>query len=130
MSDIRDWVVLVVEDEPDSMAVVTEILEHHNIMVHQCPSAEEALQLMQSMTPTMAILDLALPEMDGWALLSHIRANPATASIPVVAVTAFHSASVAQKAIAAGFNAYFPKPIETTSFVRELERIVNNQYAG
>ncbi len=125
MSDIREWAVLVVEDEPDSMAVVTEILEHYNIKVSQCPTAEDAIRLMESFTPTMAILDLALPEMDGWALLNHIRANAATANIPVVAVTAFHSANVAQKAIAAGFNAYFPKPIETTSFVRELERIVN-----
>ena len=125
MGDIRDWTILVVEDEPDSMAVVTEILEHHNMLVHQCPSAEDAVQLMQGLTPTLAILDLALPEMDGWALLNHIRTNPSTANIPVMAVTAFHSANVAQKAIAAGFNAYFPKPIETTSFVRELERIVN-----
>jgi CheY-like chemotaxis protein len=54
-----------------------------------------------------------------------IRKAPPTANIPVVAVTAFHSANVAQQAIRSGFNAYFPKPIETTSFVRELERIVD-----
>ena len=110
MGDIRDWTILVVEDEPDSMAVVTEILEHHNMLVHQCPTAEDAVQLMQGLTPTLAILDLALPEMYGWALLNHIRSNPSTANIPVVAVTAFHSANVAQKAISAGFNAYFAKP--------------------
>ena len=69
MSDIRSWTVLVVEDEPDSMDVVTEILEHHSIMVQQCVNAEEAIQLMDSLIPTVAILDLALPTMDGWALL-------------------------------------------------------------
>lgn len=125
MTDIRDWRILVVEDEPDSMAVVTEILEHHNMQVYQCQNAEAAIELMDQLTPTLAILDLALPEMDGWALLNHIRNSPPTATIPVVAVTAFHSANVAQQAIRAGFNAYFPKPIETTSFVRELERIVS-----
>jgi CheY-like chemotaxis protein len=125
MTDIRSWQVLVVEDEPDSMAVVTEILESNGITVHQAPNAEDAMAMMQSVTPTLAILDLALPMMDGWALLNEIRKAPPTANIPVVAVTAFHSANVAQQAIRSGFNAYFPKPIETTSFVRELERIVN-----
>jgi CheY-like chemotaxis protein len=65
--------------------------------------------------------------MDGWGLLSTIRNNPKTASIPAVAVTAFHSSNVAQEAIKAGFDAYFPKPIEATSFVRELERILDQR---
>lgn len=127
MSDISSWKVLVVEDEHDSMEVVKDILTHYNIESHDAYTAEEALELMQDFTPTLAILDLALPEMDGWGLLRTMRDNPDTAHIPAVAITAYHSANVAQEAIHAGFNAYFPKPIEATSFVRELERIMDEQ---
>jgi CheY-like chemotaxis protein len=124
MTDISTWKVLVVEDEQDSMDVVKDILNHHNIENIGAYNAEDALVMLDEMKPTLAIVDLALPEMDGWGFLSAIRNNPATAHMPAVAITAYHSVNVAQEAIAAGFDAYFPKPIEATSFVRELERIV------
>jgi CheY-like chemotaxis protein len=121
---IADWRVLIVEDEQDSMDVVQDILSHYNIETYGAYSAEEALEIISQVNPTLAILDLALPMMDGWGLLAALRNNPETAHIPAVAVTAYHSANVAQQAIQAGFDAYFSKPIEATSFVRELERIV------
>lgn len=124
MAGIADWRVLIVEDEQDSMDVVQEILSHYNIKTYGAYSAEEALEIVLQVNPTLAILDLALPMMDGWGLLAALRNNPETAHIPAVAVTAYHSANVAQQAIQAGFDAYFSKPIEATSFVRELERIV------
>lgn len=124
MLDITSWKVLVVEDEADSMDVVTDILEYHNIETLGVKSAEEALSTLETFQPTLIIIDLALPEMDGWQLLARLRSNPATASIPAVAMTTFHSVNVAQEAIKAGFNAYFPKPIEAMPFVRELERVL------
>jgi CheY-like chemotaxis protein len=124
MSDISKWRVLVVEDEQDSMDVVMEVLTHHNIRAYSAYSAEEALRVLDQVKPTLAILDLALPQMDGWGLLKAIRENPATADIPAVIVTAYYSANVAQQAVRAGFDACFAKPIEATSFVRELERVL------
>jgi CheY-like chemotaxis protein len=127
MSTIPDWRVLIVEDEQDSMDVVQEILSHYNIETHGAYSAEDALIMIEQVKPTLAILDLSLPMMDGWGLLAAMRNNPATANIPAIAVTAYDSAVVAQQAIQAGFDAYFSKPIEATSFVRELERIVDRR---
>jgi CheY-like chemotaxis protein len=124
MVSISDWRVLIVEDEQDSMEVVQEILGYYNIETYGAFNAEDALAMVAEIQPTLFILDLALPTMDGWGLLAALRKNPTTAHIPAVAVTAFHSANVAQQAIQAGFDAYFSKPIEATSFVRELERIV------
>ena len=72
----------------------------------------------------MIIMDLAMPEMDGWETLMEIRANPATAHIPVVAITAYHSANVAQDAVQAGFDAYFPKPPDAISFVDKLTEVM------
>src|SRR5574341_6716 len=119
-----NWHALIIEDEADSAEVVERILKFHRISYAVAQNAEEALLRLKEEAPTILIVDLALPGMDGWGFLQAVRSDPATAHIPAVAVTAFHSTSVAQEAIKAGFNAYFPKPIEATSFVRELERIV------
>ncbi len=118
---------LVIEDEADSADVVARILQFHRISYAVAASAEEALDMMEPEKPTLLIVDLALPGMDGWEFLKTVRDNPATAHLPAVAVTAYHSTNVAQEAIKAGFDAYFPKPIEATSFVRELERILNGE---
>ncbi|MCC7446560.1 MAG: response regulator [Anaerolineae bacterium] len=119
-----NWRLLVVEDDVDGQEVVSRILRHHKIPFDVATSGEDALHLLTRNTYTGAILDLSLPGMDGWTLLDTLQKSPTTHHIKCVAVTAYHSADVAVKAIEAGFVAYFPKPLEATSFVRELERAV------
>lgn len=120
---MAEWHVLLVEDTADSAEVVELILTHHNIPHTTARSAEEALELLATLQPTMILVDLALPGMSGWELLKVLRERPATRDVPMVAITAYHSLRVAEEAIQAGFDAYFPKPLDTTSFVRELRRI-------
>ena len=120
---MTDWHVLVIEDDPDGREVVTRILRHHQITADAAASAEEGLTLLGKNKYTLAIVDLTLPTMDGWTFLKQVKANPAWAKLPCIAVTAYHSADVAVESITAGFAAYFPKPLEATSFVRELQRI-------
>ncbi|PJF28726.1 MAG: hypothetical protein CUN52_11995 [Phototrophicales bacterium] len=123
---IKNWVVLVVEDEADSMELVQGLLEHHGIRTIGVASGEAAIQALMDMTPTLVILDLALPGLDGWGVLKAIKSKQAFAHIPCVAITAFHTPELAEQAIAAGFSGYFAKPIDATSFVRELQSIVND----
>ena len=122
---IKNWNVLVVEDEADSMELVFGLLSHYGISCTGAVSGEEALQILEKMTPSLIILDLALPGMDGWRVLKAIRALKTLSDVPCIAITAFHTPELAEKAIEAGFNAYFAKPIDSTSFVRELESIVS-----
>ncbi len=119
-----DWRVLIIEDEQDSTEVVSEMFEYNGIKSWSAATAEEALKMIPNIQPNIFVVDLALPGMDGWGFLKAVRENPTTANIPAVAITAFHSINVARQAIEAGFAAYFPKPLDTTSFVRELARIV------
>lgn len=126
MTDPQQWRVLIVEDEADSSEVVQGILEYHHIQFWWACTAEEALEMLPEVAPNLLVVDLALPGMDGWGLLKHLRQNEATAHIPAVAVTAFHSTAVARQAIEAGFAAYFPKPIDTRMFVAELQRALEN----
>jgi CheY-like chemotaxis protein len=120
MPDLSDWQVLLVDDEADAQAVVIPLLAHHGMAIRTAFTAEEALDILQSVHPTVAIIDLALPAMNGWELLESIRNNPALSDIPAVAVTAYYSTKVAQEAVAAGFAAFFPKPINARTFVEDL----------
>ena len=122
---IKNWNVLVVEDEADSMELVFGLLSHYGINCIGAVSGEEALQILEKTTPSLIILDLALPGMDGWRVLKAVRAMKALSHVPCIAITAFHTPELAEKAIEAGFSAYFAKPIDSTSFVRELESIVS-----
>lgn len=123
MYDFHSWRILTIEDDPDGQEVVGVILRYHNITTDIVSSGEEALSVLNNGGYTGVIIDLHLPGIDGWSLLSAIRQRPATANLPCVAITAYHTDDLALKAIEAGFQAYFPKPLEATSFVRELERI-------
>ena len=122
---MANWHVLVVEDDPDGQEVVARILRHHKMTVDIAPTGEDALTMLNAIDYSLAVIDLSLPQIDGWRVLENIQSMPHLAQLPCVAVTAFHSADVAVKAIAAGFTAYFSKPLDPVSFVRDLENIVN-----
>jgi two-component system cell cycle response regulator DivK len=121
---IKDWLVLVVEDEADSMELVQGLLEHYGIRTVGVTTGEEAVQILKEITPVLIILDLALPGLDGWGVLKAVKSSKNLSHVPCVAITAFHTPELAEKAIGAGFTGYFAKPIDATSFVRELQAIV------
>ena len=121
----QDWTVLVVEDDHDSIQMVSKILTHYGAHVHIAHNGRECLESVDGVNPTLIVMDLAMPEMDGWETLVELRANPSTAHIPVVAITAYHSGNVEEEAARVGFDAYFPKPLSPTSFVEDLAHVVN-----
>lgn len=124
MTDLSSWKVLLVEDEVDAQEVIIPLLEQHNMSVSTAFTGEDALEILKAERPTFAIVDLSLPRMDGWELLNAMRSDPSLSSIPAVAITAYHSTEVAQEAVAAGFAAYFPKPVNARTFVKDLVSIL------
>lgn len=121
---IAAWRVIIAEDEPDSVRMVSKILEHYGAHVDVARNGDECLALLEKMMPTLVVVDLAMPGKDGWQTLAAIRANPATAHLPVVAVTAYYAPDVAEDAARAGFDGFFPKPISAKAFVPCLEDIL------
>jgi CheY-like chemotaxis protein len=120
----KDWIILIAEDEYDSLQTLSKILQFHKIRIFVSQNGQECLNLLNEHMPHAVIVDLAMPEMDGWETLAQIRANKATAHLPVVAVTAYYSIEVAEDAIKAGFDAYFAKPVSPVTFVNELAEII------
>ena len=127
MTNAENWQILVVEDEFDSIQMVSKILRHHGAEVHIARNGHECIQMLEKISPTCIIMDLALPEMDGWETLAKIRENDKTAHLPVVAITAYHSVNVEEDAHDAGFDAYFPKPLETNILVDHLAKVIQDK---
>jgi len=126
----NEWQVLIVEDEEDSLEVLQSILTHKGIASTGVSSAEQALRIIDSINPNLIIIDLSLPMMDGWTFLQRLQGNPSLKDVPKIAITAFYTPIVAAKAIAHGFDAFFPKPLDVVSFVQDLDMIVAKKRAG
>ena len=124
MEDFEDWTVLIVDDEIDAQDILKPILEQRKITVSTAFSGEDAIKKLEHEHPTVAIIDLSLPGIDGWQVLKQMRSSPELSEIPAIAITAFHSNKVASEAIKAGFLAYFSKPIDSRNFVDQLARIL------
>ncbi len=123
MTDVSLWKVILVDDEPDSLNLLHDILTFNGAQVYRAASGQQCLSLLETVVPTLMVLDLQMPKPDGWDLLKIIREAPATAAVPVVAVTAYYSNAVAEQARQAGFNAFFPKPIKVGVFLDRLKEV-------
>lgn len=124
--DISDWNVIVVEDTFDDQQLVSRMLKHHGANVFLAKDGDECLELLKTIEPTVIVTDLAMPRRDGWQTLVAVRSNVNTAHIPVIAITAYHSTDVAEDALNAGFDGYFPKPIHPQTFVGRLAEIITH----
>jgi CheY-like chemotaxis protein len=121
---MAEWRILVVEDDEYSQDVASTILQYHGVTVDVVATAEEGISLLARKQYHAAIIDLSLPEMDGWGLLRYIKSEPALVQMPCIAVTAYYSSQVAQQALESGFSAFFPKPLLPESFVQDLAQFL------
>jgi CheY-like chemotaxis protein len=128
MQNIADWNVIVVDDEPDNLGVIELVLSFNNVTARIAFSGVECLRLLEAEAPTLLLIDIQMPEMDGIELLTRIRSNPLWRSIPAIAVTARVMPGDHQHILGVGFNGYIPKPINAMSFVDELKTILNGAY--
>lgn len=118
--------ILIVEDDPDGQALVSHVVRHLRIPYEVVGDAEQALKNLSVHADAFkaVIIDLALPGKDGWELMTDIRKNPDTSHLICIAVTAFHTSKLRGDALKAGFDAYFPKPLDAAEFARELNLIL------
>lgn len=117
-------VILVVEDNERNRKLVRTILEFRGFEVVECEDGEPALQLAKDCKPQLVLMDIQLPKVDGITALKRLRADPETAAIPVLAVTASVTPGERDKVVAAGFNGYLGKPIDLLEFNAMVDRIL------
>lgn len=117
--------VLVVEDNLANQALTRAVLERSGYRVEIAGSAEQARVALEHLAPLMILMDVRLPGEDGLSLVRLLRADPRTAAIPIVALSAHAMRSDQERALDAGCDGYITKPINTRTFVAEIERVIN-----
>ena len=116
MSDL----ILIVEDNEKNMKLARDLLQYHGFTVAEATNAEDGLTMARSNPPKLVLMDIQLPGMDGVTALGHLRADPATSAIPVVALTASVMKEDRERFDKAGFDGFITKPIDVRAFPQQV----------
>jgi two-component system cell cycle response regulator DivK len=116
--------ILLVEDNDKSRKLVRDVLTFKGYEIIEAETGEEGVRLAQERRPSLVLMDIRLPGIDGIQALGRLRAEETTRGIPVIAMTASVMAKDRQKVLDAGFDAFQSKPINVKEFVAIVERLL------
>lgn len=126
---MRGATILVVEDNDVNLRLVRDVLEHAGFVVVAAHSGEEGVDLAHVASPDLVLMDLGLPGIDGTEALRRLRADPATATVPVVAVTAFAMDDDRESGRKAGFDGFLTKPIDVRALPHQVRSYLDAEVA-
>lgn len=118
--------LLLVEDNLDNRVIYSTVLRHVGYDVVEALDGVQAVALARSVLPDLILMDISIPEMDGWEATRILRQDPLTKDIPIIALTAHALAEDREKATALGFTSYLAKPIEPRAVVAEVRRWIGH----
>ena len=118
--------ILVVDDDLANLALAQALLEAEGFQVRVAMDGPSMFGVLKTCEPALILMDIQLPEIDGWELTSRLKAESATKDIPVIAITAYGKVGDDAKARQAGFVEFLSKPLST----RELPGIIRRHLAA
>jgi signal transduction histidine kinase len=121
--------VLVIEDTRSVLSTILDILRVEQYDVHGASNGEEGLRLARELLPHVIVCDVMMPILDGYGVLRELRADPQTATIPVIFLTAMTARNDMRQGMELGANDYIPKPFEPLELLRAVRAQLNNQAA-
>jgi len=116
--------VLIVEDNDKNMKLARDVLQAKGYQTLEAETGEEGVRLAKERTPDLVLMDIQLPGINGIEAFKQLRADPKTARIPVVALTASVTPTDRSQITAAGFDAFVGKPINLKEFLETVKRLV------
>jgi two-component system cell cycle response regulator DivK len=119
--------ILIVEDNDKNLKLMRDILQFHGYRTVEATTAEEGIATSFRERPDLVLMDVRLPGMDGLAALQALRADPRTAGIPVVAVTASVMPDERDRFSAAGFDGFIAKPIDIRAFPGQIQSYLGTE---
>ena len=111
---------LVVEDNENNRYLLTVLLEHAGFAVLTANDGRSGVDLARQVTPDIILLDIQMPEMDGYEVAALLKSDPILASIPIVGVSSFAMPGDRDKAMRAGFVGYIEKPVDPERFAQSV----------
>jgi len=112
--------ILLVEDNAINLKLARDVLRFHGFRTIDAATGEKGIAAAEEQRPDVILMDIHLPDMDGVAALGRLRLRPTTATIPVVALTAFAMDADRERLEAAGFDGYLVKPIDIKRFPEQV----------
>jgi len=117
--------VLVIEDNEQNLYLVTFILTKNGYEVVQARDGREGIDLAGQVIPTLILLDIQLPVMDGYEVARALRSNPELTGVPIVAVTSYAMVGDRERTLEAGCSGYIEKPINPETFMADIENYLS-----
>ena len=116
--------VLIIEDNEKNRKLVRDVLNVKGYKTIESETAEEGIKLAIEKSPSLILMDIQLPGMDGIAALKHLKTNPRTKSIPIIAITVSAMTYNRVMMLAEGFDGFQSKPINVKDFLEEVRRVL------
>src|SRR5215212_8307752 len=122
---MADELILIVEDNEKNLKLARDVLQFRGFRTLEASTAEQAIELAMERQPDLVLMDYQLPGLNGVEALKILRADPKTAEIPVVALTASAMREDRERFLAAGFDGYLTKPIDVREFGNQVRSYLN-----
>ena len=116
--------ILYVEDNPDNRSLIRRVLEAEDYVVVEAINAQQALEKLEISNIDLVLMDINMPDMDGYTLTAKIKAIQKFSKIPIVAVTANVMRGDREKSLGAGCDGYIQKPIDIDALSQQIERFI------
>jgi len=123
-------VVLVADDDDDILQLLAFRLERAGYEIVQAQNGKQALSLALELLPALAVLDVTMPELDGYEVTRELRANEATSSMPIILLTARAQTQDAARGMAVGADDYVKKPFDAHDLRERIERLLRLRLVG
>ncbi len=114
--------ILIVEDNPDNRTLISDILLALDYEVIEATDGEQGVARATQERPDLILMDLSLPQVDGWTATRQIKGNPALTHIPIIALTAHAMVGDRERALEAGCDDYISKPIDLRELQNKIAR--------
>ncbi len=119
--------VLVIEDNPDNMTLICDILELNDYKVLQAITGMQGVTMAEQTNPDFIVLDIQLPDIDGYKVLEKIRKSQKTKKIPVIAMTSYAMAGDKDWLLKAGCDGYIEKPIDSGLVIQQIQQAIKDK---
>lgn len=113
--------ILIIEDNEQNMYLLTFLLESHGYEIVQAYNGKDGIRAARERVPDVILLDIQLPEMNGYEVAEKIRATPSLERVPIIAVTSYAMPGDREQILAAGATGYIEKPINPDTFISQLQ---------
>ncbi len=124
MENISQKTILVIDDEEAIVLLLETILGIYGYRCMSCSSPKEAVPMARDLKPDLIILDIAMPEIDGYEICISLKNTPATKNIPVIMVTALALIQDKKKGFECGADGFIFKPFDPMVVINEIERLL------